>query len=48
MPALGWERAYRSGDIVRETIDGFEFLGRRDSQVKIAGRRLELGEVERS
>ncbi len=46
VPALGWERAYRSGDIVRETIDGFEFLGRRDSQVKIAGRRLELGEVE--
>ncbi len=46
LPALGWERAYRSGDIVRETIDGFEFLGRRDGQVKIAGRRLELGEVE--
>jgi non-ribosomal peptide synthetase-like protein len=46
LPALGWERAYRSGDIVRETIDGFEFVGRRDSQVKLAGRRLELGEVE--
>jgi non-ribosomal peptide synthetase-like protein len=46
LPALGWARAYRSGDIVRETIDGFQFLGRRDHQVKLAGRRLELGEVE--
>jgi non-ribosomal peptide synthetase-like protein len=44
--ALGWERAYRSGDIVRETIEGLQFVGRRDHQVKLAGRRLELGEVE--
>jgi non-ribosomal peptide synthetase-like protein len=44
--ALGWERAYRSGDIVRETIEGFEFVGRADNQVKLAGRRLDLGEVE--
>ncbi len=46
LPALGWERAYRSGDIVRETIEGFEFVGRADNQVKLAGRRLDLGEVE--
>lgn len=46
LPALGWERAYRSGDIVRETIDGIEFVGRRDQQVKLGGRRIELGEVE--
>jgi non-ribosomal peptide synthetase-like protein len=46
LPALGWERAYRSGDIVRETIEGFEFVGRADGQVKLGGRRLELGEVE--
>jgi non-ribosomal peptide synthetase-like protein len=46
LPALGWERAYRSGDIVRETIEGFDFLGRGDHQVKLGGRRLELGEVE--
>ena len=46
LPALGLERAYRSGDLVRETIEGIEFIGRADDQVKIGGRRLELGEVE--
>jgi non-ribosomal peptide synthetase-like protein len=46
LPALGWERAYRSGDLVRETVHGYDFVGRRDHQVKLAGRRLELGEVE--
>jgi len=43
---LGWERAYRTGDFVRETIDGLEFVGRRDDQIKLGGRRIELGEVE--
>ncbi len=46
LPALDWERAYRSGDLVRETVHGFDFIGRRDQQVKLAGRRLELGEIE--
>ncbi|WP_084269904.1 Pls/PosA family non-ribosomal peptide synthetase [Patulibacter minatonensis] len=46
LPALGWDRAYRSGDLVRASPDGLVFLGRRDDQVKIGGRRLELGEVE--
>ena len=42
----GWERAYRTGDIVRELIDGYAFVGRRDEQVKVAGRRVELGEID--
>ncbi|GAA3634238.1 non-ribosomal peptide synthetase [Microbacterium awajiense] len=46
MPALGWERAYRSGDLVRADPEGLVFQGRADDQVKIGGRRIELGEVE--
>ena len=37
---------YRTGDIVRETVHGLQFIGRRDDQVKIAGRRVELGEID--
>ncbi|GLY98572.1 Pls/PosA family non-ribosomal peptide synthetase [Actinoplanes sp. NBRC 103695] len=46
LPALGWQRAYRSGDIVRAEPDGLLFLGRGDEQVKLGGRRIELGEVD--
>ncbi|WP_345751933.1 Pls/PosA family non-ribosomal peptide synthetase [Microbacterium rhizophilus] len=46
MPTLGWDRAYRSGDLVRADPEGLVFQGRADDQVKIGGRRIELGEVE--
>lgn len=46
MPTLGWSRAYRSGDLVRYEPEGLIFIGRADDQVKIGGRRIELGEVE--
>ncbi|HZU57639.1 MAG TPA: Pls/PosA family non-ribosomal peptide synthetase [Actinocrinis sp.] len=46
LPALGWDRAYRSGDLVRAEPEGLLFLGRADEQVKLGGRRIELGEVD--
>lgn len=45
-PGTG-ECLYRTGDIGKYHRDGtLEFLGRRDSQVKLGGYRVELGEIE--
>ncbi len=43
-PAMRW---YRTGDYALRRENGeFEFLGRRDDQVKLRGYRIELGEIE--
>ena len=39
-------RAYRTGDRAAHCDDGLRFLGRADSQIKLLGQRIELGEVE--
>lgn len=47
LPNLGIKRAYKTGDYVRENNDGdLIFIGRRDSQIKYRGFRIELREIE--
>ncbi len=46
-PGTVGDPVYRTGDIVRLRADGdYDFLGRRDHQIKSRGYRIELGDVE--
>ncbi len=46
-PELVGATLYCTGDLARRRPDGsFDFIGRRDRQVKIDGRRIELREIE--
>lgn len=45
---IGPSRFYKTGDLVRYNSDAgsFDFVGRKDTQVKYHGQRIELGEIE--
>lgn len=46
LDSLGWERSYFTGDFVKSTNLGLEFVGRIDEQVKLGGKRIDLAEIE--
>lgn len=47
LPWSRCERLYKTGDLVKYAPDGsILFIGRKDTQVKIRGQRVELGEIE--
>jgi non-ribosomal peptide synthetase component F len=46
LPTPGWDRAHHTGNRLRLGSDRLDFIGRVDDQVKIIGRRVELGEFD--
>ncbi len=47
IPILEGKRLYKTGDLGRWLPDGnLEFMGRKDSQIKLRGHRIELEEIE--
>ncbi|RAH47810.1 acetyl-CoA synthetase-like protein [Aspergillus brunneoviolaceus CBS 621.78] len=41
------ERLYRTGDLVRYNLDGsIQYISRKDSMIKVSGRRVDPGEIE--
>jgi amino acid adenylation domain-containing protein/thioester reductase-like protein len=47
LPSGRCDRLYKTGDLVKYAPDGsLLFIGRKDTQVKIRGQRVELGEIE--
>jgi amino acid adenylation domain-containing protein len=47
LPGTLPDQVYRTGDLVKLRADGdYDFLGRRDHQIKSRGYRIELGEIE--
>jgi len=46
-PVTGTGKVYRTGDIGKQLPNGlYDFVGRKDFQVKLRGQRIELGEIE--
>lgn len=47
LPGNFSNRGYLTGDLVRRNADGtFDYMGRKDSQIKLRGQRIETGEIE--
>ncbi|WP_166924933.1 MupA/Atu3671 family FMN-dependent luciferase-like monooxygenase [Flavobacterium poyangense] len=46
-PLFGNSRFYKTGDLMKLTANGtFEYIGRKDNQVKVNGYRVETGDIE--
>ncbi|EKG18856.1 AMP-dependent synthetase/ligase [Macrophomina phaseolina MS6] len=46
-PGQPARRMYKTGDLAQRNADGsYRYIGRKDTQVKLRGQRIELGEVE--